>query len=210
MAKLIKTNPDGTLSNTDLAELAAAAKGCKILAFPTDTVYGLGGTGLIKAALRRIYQIKGRDSMKPLPILVHTTEAAKRWVEWTPAAEALASRFWPGALTLVLKPTKEGRLLTFQEFPTLAIRVPANATIRAILEASGVPFASTSANLTGQPTLTSGEEIIRVLGASIDFVVDAGTLTGKESTVVDATSLPVRVLREGLIARDDILKSVAA
>ncbi|MBI3547923.1 MAG: threonylcarbamoyl-AMP synthase [Elusimicrobia bacterium] len=209
MTKTIKTAPDGTLPPEALQELAAAAKACKIIAFPTDTVYGIGSTGLVKAALRRIYQIKARDAMKPLPILVKSKDEAKRWVEWTPAAEALAAKYWPGALTLVLKPTKEGRLLTFQEFPTLGIRVPAHPSIQALLAAADVPFASTSANLAGEPTLTTAADIERVLGAKIDYIIDAGPSAGRESTVVDATAAP-RVLREGAIARDAVLGAASA
>ncbi|MCX5788498.1 MAG: L-threonylcarbamoyladenylate synthase [Elusimicrobia bacterium] len=210
MGRVITLQPGQTLSETDAAAVAAAALQAKAIVFPTDTVYGIGSTGLIKAAVRRLYELKARDAMKPLPILIDSAEAAKRWVEWTPAAEALASRFWPGPLTLVLKPTKEGRLLTFPEFPTLAIRVPAHPVALQILRAAAGPLAVTSANRSGEPAISSGAQAARAFGDAAEFVVDAGEAGGQESTLVDATGVPVRVLREGALSRQRILEAVPA
>ncbi len=205
MAEIIRLVGKEGLPPEVLRKIAKAAASCKIVAFPTDTVYGLGSTGLVKAAARRIYQIKERSTLKPLPVLIHSIKAAQRWVEWTPAAELLARRFWPGALTLVLRPTQEGRLLTFAEYQTVAIRVPDHPVILSLLEASEVPWASTSANISGSPPLQTGEEVIAQFSSLVDFVVSAGTTAGKESTVVDATSLPVRVLREGAVPKTAVL-----
>jgi L-threonylcarbamoyladenylate synthase len=196
------------LSPEDEKRVAAAAKSCKIVAFPTDTVYGLGSTGLIKAASRRIYQIKGRPTLKPLPILVHEPAAAKRWVDWTPAAELLARKFWPGALTLILKPTEEGRLLTFAEYQTVAIRVPDLKPLQSLIAASGVPWVSTSANMSSTPALTEGEPVIKTFTGLVDFIIDGGAAPGVESTIVDATALPVRVVREGMIPTANILEAL--
>lgn len=208
MAEIIKLAPGEALPPETLKRVAAAAKGCKLVAFPTDTVYGIGSTGLIKAAARRIYQVKERSMLKPLPILVHGTAAAKKWVEWTPAAQLLAARFWPGALTLVLRPTAEGRLLTFAEYQTLAIRVPDHPLLLALLETSGVPWVSTSANQSGSPALNDGAEVARRFDALVDFIVDAGVTPGVESTLVDASTLPVRVMREGKVKSDEIVEAL--
>ena len=105
------------MSAADAAKAGAAGKGCKLVAFPTESCYAIGSTGLIKAATRRILQVKGRPSFKPFAVMVHSTEAAKTWVEWTPLAAALAAKFWPGPLLLLLKPTAQGRLLTFPRIP---------------------------------------------------------------------------------------------
>lgn len=210
MAKILRTLPDGSLSSEDLAELAAAVRACKLVVFPTDTIYGLGSTGLVKAAARRIYQAKGREAMKPLSILIKSALEARRWVEWNVAAEVLSRRWWPGPLTLVLQPTPEGRLLASPEFPTLAIRVPAHPAALGLLEAAGVPLASTSANLSGWPVLVSGAAVAAELGGLVDFVVDAGELRGAASTIVDATALPARVLREGKVSRADIEETLKA
>lgn len=198
-ARVLACPANGKQPLKQLRELAAALKACKVCAFPTDTVYGLGSTGLLEAALRRIYRIKGRDPMKPLPILVKSTEEAKRWTMWTPQADRLASRFWPGPLTIVLRPSREGRLLPFREFSTLGVRVPAHPTIRDLLTEADIPIASTSANLSGQAALARGEEVVGVFGDLVDYILDAGEVAGIESTVVDATGEPARVLREGKI-----------
>lgn len=205
---VIKLSEQGLLSPEDQARVAAAAKACKIVAFPTDTVYGLGSTGLVKAAARRIYQIKGRPTLKPLPILVDSTDAAKRWVEWTPAAELLSRRFWPGALTMILKPTQDGRLLTFAEYQTVALRVPAHEGLRALIAASGAPWISTSANLSGSPALTDGAAVAKQFDGLVDFVLDGGAAPGVESSIVDATQLPLRVLREGALPAAQILDAL--
>lgn len=209
---MIKTNTvvlKSPLSPDDIKRVGQAAKACKIVAFPTDTVYGLGSTGLVKAAARKIYQIKGRPSTKPLPILVDSIEAAKKYVEWTPAADALARKFWPGALTLVLKPTEEGRLLTFAEYQTVAIRVPAHDELRAIIAASGAPWCSTSANLSEAPPAKTGAEVVAQFQGVVDFIVDGGPASGgAESSVVDATTLPVRVLREGALKSRQLFEAL--
>jgi L-threonylcarbamoyladenylate synthase len=207
MAKIIKVAQNSRPSQEELQEIAHAIKACKLIAFPTDTVYGIGANGLIKAAIRRIYMIKGREAVKALPILVKSTEDAKRWVEWTETAERLAQKFWPGPLTLVLRPTKEGRLLTFQEFQTLGIRVPAHPAILSVLEAAGVPLASSSANLSGEPSPKSCGPVTEALGNSVDFIIDAGEVEGLESSVVDATNEVPRVLREGKLSRQIILEA---
>lgn len=199
---------DGKLSPQDVETAAKAAKACKILAFPTDTVYGLGSNGLVKAAARRIYQIKGRPAMKPLPAFASSVEQAKTLTEWTPAAEALARKFWPGAVTLVLRPTEKGKLLTFAEYQTVAVRVPAQPLLLELLERSGVPWVQTSANLSGTGSLVDGAEVARQFDGLVDFVIDAGPAPGKESTIVDASCLPVRVLREGAVKTQDILEAL--
>jgi L-threonylcarbamoyladenylate synthase len=208
MSEVIKIPANGELSAEDLKRVAAAAKSCKIIAFPTDTVYGLGSTGLIKAATRRIYQIKDRSTLKPLPVFVKNAEAAKRWVQWTPEAEKLAAKWWPGPVTLVLKPTDEGRILTFAEFNSVAIRVPAHPVMLKLLEASDIPWVSTSANRSGQPAAKDGQTVVDAFTGTVDFILDGGTVMGTESTIVDAAQTPVRILREGAIKRDEIMAAV--
>ena len=205
---IVRVPSGAALPDEVIAKVAQAAKGCKIIAFPTDTVYGLGSTGLIKAAARRIYQIKQRSNLKPLPILVHSKAAAAKWVEMTPAAELLASRFWPGGLTLVLRPTQEGRLLTFPEYQTLAIRVPNHPLLLKLIEASGVPWVATSANISGSPSLHDGEAVIKQFDGVVDVIIDAGSAAGAESTIVDASGTPARVMREGALSSRVILEAL--
>lgn len=199
MSRTIRIEPAGVLPAADLRALAEGARRGLLLAFPTDTVYGLGTSALVPEASRRIYAVKGRDPGKPLPILVHSAEEARRWVRWTPTAQALSDRYWPGPLTLVLEAREEARPFSSAD-GTLAVRVPAHPTALALLEASGLPWASTSANRSGEPELADGAAVAAEFGEAVDFVVDAGPCAGRASTVVDARAAP-RVLREGALAR---------
>ncbi len=199
-----------TLSAADIAKAGAAGKGCKLVAFPTESSYAVGSTGLIKAATRRVLQVKERSTLKPLAVMVHSVEAAKSWVQWTPIAEALAAKFWPGPLLLLLKPTAQGRLLTFPEYPTVAIRVPGNAAARAMIEASGVPWIYTSANKSGKPAKLDAAEVSAELGAEIDVILDGGAVPGGDPTLVDATGDKPRVTKVGLISAEAILGALAA
>lgn len=208
MATIIKLSPGQRPSAAQVREVSDAIKAGKVVAFPTDTVYGLGSSALIPGGWRRIYEIKGRPAGKPLPVLVHSTAAAKRWVEWTPAADLIATRFWPGAVTLVLRPTEEGRALGSPEQPTVAIRVPKHPLLLELIEACGLPWASTSANLSGRPSLADGEAVARDFSRLADLIIDAGRVGGVDSTVVDATQVPVRVLREGAVRAESVIDSL--
>lgn len=203
-------NEAGEISAADAAKAGAAGKGCRIVAFPTESSYALGSTGLIKAATRRLLQVKERSTLKPLTVLVHSTEKALTWVQWTPLAAALAAKFWPGPLVLLLKPTQSGRLLTFLEYPTVAIRVPAHPAARAMIEASDVPWVSTSANKSGRPSLVDAAAVLDELGTEIDILIDGGTAPSGEPTIVDASGDKIRILRQGLIAVELIQQEVAA
>lgn len=210
MPETLKTSPDGSLSAADAAKLGAAAKGTKTVAFPTESGYALGSTGLIKAATRRLLQVKERSTLKPLPVMVSSVDEAKKWVEWTPLAEALAAKLWPGPVALLLKPTAQGRLLTFPEYPNVAIRIPSHPGARAMIAASGVPWVYTSANKSGQPVLLDAAAVAAALGAEVDFVVDGGTVPAGEPTIVDATGDKPRVTKPGLVAAEKVLEAAAA
>lgn len=199
-----------SLSEADAAKAGAAAKGCRLIAFPTESSYALGSTGLIKAATRRLLQVKERSTLKPLPVMVASVSEAKKWVEWTPLAEALAAKFWPGAVALLLKPTTQGRLLTFPEYPNVAIRVPSHPAARALLAASGVPWVYTSANKSGQPALTDAAAVAAALGAEIDVIIDGGKVPEGEATVVDATGDTPRITRQGIVSAELIQGAITA
>lgn len=198
------------LSPESAAKAGAAGKATKLVAFPTETSYAVGSTGLIKSATRRVLQVKERSTLKPLAVMVHSTDAAKSWVEWTPLAETLAAKFWPGPLLLLLKPTAQGRLLTFPEYPTVAIRVPANEAARAMIAASGVPWVYTSANKSGKPAKLTAAEVSAEFGAEIDAIIDGGAVPAGDPTIVDATGDKPRVTKVGLISAEAIMGAVAA
>ncbi len=209
MAKRIKAATLSDLDEATLSELAQAVKSCRVLAFPTDTVYGLGSTALVKAASRRIYQIKDRPDAKPLPVMVGSTEDAGEWIEWTPTGRLLARKFWPGLLTLVLKPTAKGRALTFAEYKTIGIRVPGHPVLAELLRRSGVPWATTSANRSGRPAIVEGQAVWEEFKDEVDFILDGGRVPGTESTVVDATGPTPRILREGAVPAKAIMEAFA-
>lgn len=197
------------LSEADAAKAGAAGKGCRLAVFPTESGYAVGSTGLVKAATRRLLQVKERSTLKPLAVMVADVQAAREWVEMTPLAESLAARFWPGPLLLLLKPTARGRLLTFPEYPTVAIRVPAHPAARALLAASGVPWVYSSANKSGQPPALSAAQAAAALGAEIDLIVDGGPAPAGDPTVVDATGVKPRVTKEGLLKAAEIAGAAA-
>jgi len=200
----------GSLSPEQAVRAGAAGKSTKLVAFPTESSYAIGSTGLIKSATRRVLQVKERSTLKPLAVMVHSTDAAKNWVEWTPLAERLAVLFWPGPLLLLLKPTAQGRLLTFPEYPTVAIRVPSHPVARALIEASGVPWVYTSANKSGQPAKLDAAAVAAELGAQIDLIIDGGAVPAGDPTIVDATGEKPRVTKVGLISAEAIRGALAA
>ncbi len=198
--KIFHASDAGKLPEEAIQTLAEAAKACRTIIFPTDTVYGLGSTGLIKAASRRIYQIKARSSIKPLPVLVWSAEEAKKWVQWTDQAEKLSQKFWPGALTLVLRPTQQGKILTFPEYQTIAISVLNHPLLNEIIKISGVPWVSTSANISGSPAISKAEDVLSTFRGTVDYIISAGDTPGGEATIIDATGKTIRILREGKIS----------
>jgi L-threonylcarbamoyladenylate synthase len=210
MPEIIKTAADGTLSDADALRAGLAGKGCKTVAFPTESGYALGSTGLIKAATRRLLQIKERSTLKPLPVMVHSIEEAKKWVQWTPLADLLSSKLWPGPVALLLKPTAQGRLLTFPEYPNVAIRVPSHPAARAMIAASGVPWVYSSANKSGQAPFADFAAMNSTLGAELDFVVDGGTTPSGEATIVDATGEKPRVTKVGLVSAELVQGALTA
>ncbi len=204
---------DPTEPAPDLIARAAAVL-CRggLVAFPTETVYGLGANALDAAAVAGIFSAKGRPATNPLIVHVPDRAAAARVVAaWPEVAERLARRFWPGPLTLVL-PKREGvPAAVTAGGPTVAVRVPAHPVALALLRAAGVPVAAPSANASTRLSPTQARHVLRSLGGKIELVLDAGpTPGGIESTVVDLTVSPPRVLRPGLVASAEIGSVIGA
>lgn len=201
MIRWAKAGQGGTLPADLLAAVAASAAAGELIVFPTDTVYGIGTSGLSEGAFGLVYAAKGRDPRKPLPVLVESLESARRWADFGPTAEVLAQEFWPGALTLVLKPGPEGHKLLSPGAATLAVRVPDHALLRALIAASGAPWATSSANRAGEGSAADATAAAAPFSESAAWVVDAGRSGGRESSVVDATGPEPVVLREGALSR---------
>jgi L-threonylcarbamoyladenylate synthase len=191
------------------AAVAAAARclaGGGLVAFPTETVYGLGADATNPAAIARLYQAKGRPAFNPLIAHVGDLGAAQRIARFDERAMALAEAFWPGPLTLVLPKTKDCAVadLATAGLETIAIRVPAHAIAREILRAFGGPVVAPSANLSGHVSPTTAAHVQSDLMGRIDLIVDGGPVeVGVESTIVGCFGEPI-LLRPGGLPRGEI------
>src|SRR5262245_23733878 len=184
----------------------------RLVAFPTETVYGLGAHALDPAAVQRIYAAKGRPAFNPL--IVHVADAAgARTVirEWPESAEKLAKAFWPGPLTLVLPKQPRVPAEVSAGLDSVAVRVPAHPVALALLRAAGVPIAAPSANRSTGVSPTSARHVEKGLGDRVDLIIDGGeTAVGIESTVVDLTQIPPVTLRPGTNPRQAMAHAIGA
>jgi L-threonylcarbamoyladenylate synthase len=189
-----------------IAAAVAALRAGRLVGLPTETVYGLAGDALDEGAVRRIFAAKGRPADNPLIVHVPGLDAVRDLVvEVTPLARALASRFWPGPLTLVLEASSRVPELTRAGLRTVAVRVPDHPVATTVLETSGLPLAAPSANRSGRPSPTRPEHVVADLGADVEVVLDGGPcVVGVESTVVDARGTRPIVLRDGAVTREDL------
>jgi L-threonylcarbamoyladenylate synthase len=175
-----------------------------LVAFPTDTVYGIGALAFNASAVRSIYAAKDRPLEKAIPVLIaDAADLAKVTMKVSVAAARLAAHFWPGPLTLIV--LKHPDLPeTVSAMPTVGVRVPDHPVTRALLRAAG-PMAVTSANLSGQPSPNTAQEVFAQLGGRIALIMDGGkTAGGVPSTVVDCVQAEPRMVRLGPVSKDEI------
>jgi len=175
-----------------------------IVAFPTDTVYGVGALAFDGNAIESIYTAKDRPMEKAIPILIgEIMDTIKVVTDFPLTARKLAARFWPGPLTCVL--TKKSTLPeAVSASSTVGVRIPDHAVSRILLRSSG-PMAVTSANISGQPSPSTAQEVFEQLNGRIPLIIDGGTSPGGvPSTVIDCSSTEVKLLREGPISLDNI------
>jgi len=184
-----------------IADAAACLRGGGLVAFPTETVYGLGASALDRAAVRRLFAAKGRPADDPLIVHVASVQDIAPLIAIRPpAVEALAARFWPGPLTLVLPRSALVPDEVTAGLDTVAIRVPAHPVAQALLQAAAMPVAAPSANLFSRPSPTRAAHVLEDLDGRIDLVLDGGpTQVGVESTVLDLTGEVPTVLRPGAV-----------
>jgi L-threonylcarbamoyladenylate synthase len=179
----------------------------ELVAFPTETVYGLGGDATNERAVAKIFEAKGRPQFNPLISHVLDAGEARRLVQWTDLADKLAARFWPGPLTLVLPRAKNSpiALLATAGLDTAAIRAPAHPMAQALIRAAGRPIAAPSANRSGAVSPTRAEHVAESLGDRVKLILDGGPCeVGLESTVLDLTTSPPTLLRPGGATREAI------
>ncbi|HEU4561782.1 MAG TPA: L-threonylcarbamoyladenylate synthase, partial [Longimicrobium sp.] len=187
-----------------LSDAAGVLRGGGLVAFPTETVYGLGAHALDPEAVSRIYQAKGRPSYNPLIVHVATVDAARALSSaWPAEADRLAERFWPGPLTLVVPKSADIPDAVSAGLETVGIRIPAHPVAHALLEAAGIPLAAPSANRSTGISPTTAEHVRRSLGDAVDLIVDGGPcVVGIESTVLSLAGPVPTILRPGAIPAD--------
>ncbi|MFQ6107183.1 MAG: L-threonylcarbamoyladenylate synthase [Thermoplasmata archaeon] len=196
--------PEGTLLDEDFELVRLALEEGKLVVFPTETLYGLGGDPENHAAVERIYRLKERPRDDPLPIAVSSWEEVKSVASVSKIARALFDEFLPGPLTLVLRKRNPSSFGWISSGETIGIRVPSQPLAVELAEEFG-PITATSANLHGGENPTSVEGAMDQLGSRIDYYIDCGkTALGVPSTVVDLSRNKIRVLREGAIQRERI------
>jgi len=190
-------------------KISAAAKILReggLVGLPTETVYGLGADGSNPAAVRRIFEVKGRPQDNPL--ILHVTGA--QWLprycaDIPPVAYTLARKFWPGPLTMILKRQPTVPDVTTAGLDTVGVRCPNHPVTLAILREAGIAIAAPSANTSGRPSCTTAQDVLEDVGGRVDMIVDGGPCTvGVESTVLDLTCSPPRLLRPGGLPVEDI------
>jgi len=203
MTRLIGTSVD------NIREAARLVLEGGLIAYPTDTVYGLGCNPFDAAAVDRL--VKAKDRIKgSLPILVSSFAEAERIGEINKKSTALASKFWPGPLTLVVQTRNNLPARVTDNSQLVGLRIPNHEATRRLILESGGAIIGTSANISGHRSLSTAQEVLRELGGRIDLVLDGGpTLLGRESTVVRIIGDEITVLREAAISRDDILKALS-
>jgi L-threonylcarbamoyladenylate synthase len=193
------------LASTDPRGFALAVEALRagrVVAFPTDTVYGLGAHSGMATAIKRLFAIKGRERQKAIPLLLSSTDQVVDVArEVPPIAWHLAERFWPGAVTLVLPRAYSVLDVITAGADSIAVRVPAHDVALRLISELEVPIAATSANLSGQPEAATAQEVLNALGTRVRLVLDGGRCPGGvASTVVDLTTEPPTIRRRGMLA----------
>lgn len=188
-----------------LREAALLIRAGEPVAVPTETVYGLAADATDSNAVAAIYRAKGRPSFNPLIVHVSDIDMAKRLAEFSPVAEKLAARFWPGALTMVLPVKADSGLssLVMAGLPTVALRLPAHPAMRSLIRESGRPLAAPSANRSGTISPTRAEHVLASLNGKIRMILDEGpTSEGLESTIAAPEADRIRLLRPGPVTAE--------
>lgn len=187
-----------------IREAGEVIKAGGLVAFPTETVYGLGGDALNPASSKKIYEAKGRPSDNPLIVHIADMEALPAIVKSVPeTAKKLAKAFWPGPLTMIMEKSELVPRETTGGLDTVAVRMPSDAAALSFIRASGGYVAAPSANRSGRPSPTRAEYVVQDLGGRIEMILDGGDATlGLESTIIDLTVEPPAILRPGFITAE--------
>jgi len=204
-SKVFKLNPKNPDKRTvNLVAKAISSGGLAV--FPTDTVYGLGTNAFNIESKMQIYKIKGRSFKKPLALLVASIKEVEKLVaDITPEVSNMAVELWPGPLTLIFSPSPLGKIINNGQ-ESLALRIPDHPIPLSVIKAAGVPMATTSANISDEPSAKSGSEAKKCLQGKVNIIIDGGRCPGgMESTIVDVRTFPWTILREGAISKHKLM-----
>ncbi|MGF1507432.1 MAG: L-threonylcarbamoyladenylate synthase [Anaerolineae bacterium] len=206
MTKRLTALTGDTVHEEAILEAAAALRQGKLVAFPTETVYGLGANALHPEAVRRVFEAKSRPPTDPLIVHLHSGAQLELVARAVPAlAQALIEAFWPGPLTLVMHKTHHVADAVTAGLPTVAVRMPDHPVALALLAVAGVPVVAPRANVFSHTSPTTADHVMDDLDGRIDYVLDGGpTAIGVESTVLDVTIEPPRILRPGGTPLEDL------
>lgn len=186
-----------------MAEAVSVLKAGGLVAYPTDTVYGLGANAFDEVAVARVFAAKKRPSQLALPLLLVEAEDMVKVARDIPErAWRLAAHFFPGGLTLVLWRSARVPVVVSGGSDTVAVRVPNHPVPRALARGLGAPITGTSANITGQPSPATASEVAKQLGDQVDIIIEGPCPGGVESTVLDLTPVVPRILRQGAVAKE--------
>ncbi len=210
------TKQDSSLVRLDTGEgLKKALKGAAecllsggLVAFPTESFYGLAVDATNEAAIRRLFSVKKRQAVRPVLILIPSSDVLDQYVKRIPLiTHQLIGNFWPGALTLIFEAGSTVSPLLTAGTGKIGIRLSSHPIATALARAIGVPITGTSANISGKPACRKAEEVLRSFGEEVDFVLDGGETEGQiASTVLDITVHPPRILREGMVKKTELKK----
>ena len=205
MPEILKVSTDKSEKSVLTSAAAIVARG-GVIAYPTETFYGLGADATNEQAVKKIYKIKGRNFINPISIIIGRTENLYPLVESvSSAAQKLIQAFWPGALTIIFKASDGVLPVLTAGTGKIGVRVSGSNAAQVIAQKLGHPLTATSANLSGKPECSQASEVIKQIGNKIDAIVDFGpTIGNKVSTIIDVTSDPPEILREGTITRQSI------
>lgn len=196
---------------TDLLRAAELLKKGELVAVPTETVYGLAGNGLDECAVQKIYDVKGRPAVKPLSLMVGGIDDIDKYCENVPAAaKALAGKYWPGPLTIVLKAKSLVPEIVRAGGETVGLRCPDHKLTLETIRHAGIPLAAPSANPSGKESPKSADKVMEYFDGLISAVIDGGVCgIGTESTLIDMSTCPYRILREGALSELEVSEALA-
>ena len=193
---------------TDIKRAGEILRSGGVIVYPTDTLYGLGADIWQSDSVRRIVEIKGRESGKGLPVLLARSEDAFQLVDAEPLLSDLASEFWPGALTIVCRAKEDFQSPVSGPGHTVGLRVPGSGFTRTLIEMSGSPLVGTSANRSGAAPSATAEAAWKSLAGHVDYVLDGGPATGIQSTVLDISCGEPKLIRSGAVTVEAIRRLI--